>query len=72
MALGTQYSNVPTTKTNAGGIASLIVLVVVWAVKQWGHVDVPAEVGVALTGIIGYAASYFMPPGETDTVSPKA
>lgn len=64
----TQSEVFPTAKTNAGGIAALVVLVLVWALKQWAHVDMPPEVAAAITGIVTYVASYLAPPKARDQV----
>lgn len=63
-----QNSNLPTQKINSAGIAAFIVVIVLWAVKQWGKVDVPPEVAAALTGVISYVTAYLTPPAPRDTI----
>jgi len=47
----------PEPKVAAGGIAGAATVVLVWALGQFG-VDVPAEVGAALSALIAFAAGY--------------
>ena len=41
-------------------------MIVVWAVKTWGKVDIPPEIAVAISTVISFAASYLTPPRESD------
>ena len=50
----------PNTKVAAGGLAGGLSLLVVWGVGAAG-IEVPAEVAAALTTIITFAVSYFVP-----------
>ena len=68
MKFAMQRSAAPTNKTNAAGIASFVVVIIVWAAKQWGQVDIPAEVAAAATGIIAYLAAYITPPAQRDQI----
>jgi len=61
-----QSSPAPTTKTLAAGIAGAVTMIVVWAVKTWGKVDIPPEIAVAISTVISFAASYLTPPRESD------
>lgn len=63
-----QISNAPTNKTLAGALAGAVTMILVWAVKQWGHVDVPAEIAIAISTVVSFATSYLTPPGETDHI----
>jgi len=47
----------PQPKVAAGGIGSLVALVVVFIAGAFG-LEVPTEVGVAFAGIISFAAAY--------------
>jgi hypothetical protein len=51
----------PEPKVAAGGIAGAATVVLVWALGQFG-VDVPAEVGAALSALIAFAAGYLKSP----------
>lgn len=46
-------------KVAAGALASAVAALVVWAASYW--VVVPAEVGVALTTLLAFAAGYLTP-----------
>lgn len=56
----------PLNKVSFGVASGAATLLVTWLVKQYGGVDMPGEVQSALTLVIGYAVSYFVPiaPGE--------
>jgi len=43
-------------------------MIVVWAVKTWGKVDIPPEIAVAISTVISFGASYFTPPQESDII----
>lgn len=47
----------PQPKVLAGGAAGAAALVIVWAASQF-NVDVPAEVAVAFSTLLSFAASY--------------
>lgn len=51
----------PSRKVSVGLIAGAIVAVVMWLLKEFAMVIVPAEVGVALSTIISAIISYFVP-----------
>ena len=59
-------SNAPLTKVSAGGAAGSFVLIVVWLLGTYGHVEVPANVASGLTLLFTLVASYLVPllPGE--------
>lgn len=58
----------PTNKIMVGALAGAVMTVVAWAAKQWGKIDVPAEVAVAGTAIITAVLQYVVPdaPSSTD------
>lgn len=58
-------------KVAASLLASWVVLLLVYAVHQWGHVDLPTEVGAALTGIVAFVAGW-LAPAQVDTTTPAA
>jgi len=59
-------SQLPTNKTVAGGLAGALTMIVVWALHQWGKVDVPAEIAVAISTVLSFAVSWSTPPAERD------
>lgn len=48
----------PQPKVAAAGIAGAITVLVVFGLKQFAHIEVPAEVAAALTAVISFAAGY--------------
>ena len=49
--------------TVVSGAAGSATIIIVWALKQWGHVEVPAEVASAFTGLAAVIGAHF----TTDT-----
>lgn len=68
MAALRQSSDAPTTKTWAAVIAGAITTIMVWAIRQFGHIDIPAEIAMAIQICVTFATSYLTPPGAKDTV----
>ncbi len=68
-----QVSAVPTTKVISGGVAGAISVVIVWALNSFkvlpGGTQIPGEIASALTTIISFAVSYFVPPSERDHIA---
>jgi len=56
----------PTKKVQAGIAAGALAAIVTWGVKQWGHVEVPAEIGVALSTIFTFVVQYIVPDSAGD------
>lgn len=48
-------------KAIGAGLAGALTIVIVWAVHQWGSIDVPPEVASAFTTIIAGAATWIVP-----------
>lgn len=46
-------------KVIAGGVAGAVTIIVLYIARLVGLDDIPAEVGGALTTLIGFVASYF-------------
>lgn len=51
----------PTPKMTASVIAGAITVLLVWALKQYGNTEIPAEAASAVTTIISFVAGYFAP-----------
>lgn len=55
--------------TAAAAISTGITTCVPWALRTWAHVDMPAEVAIALggavSGIVGLMTAHFVPAGPT-------
>jgi len=58
----------PTNKVQAGIAAGAMAALVAWSVKQFAHIDVPAEIGVALSTLFTFIVQYMVrdaaPKGE--------
>lgn len=68
MAAVEQQSLVPTQKLIVSGLAGSIVTVGVWAAKEWGHVEIPAEIAAQLAVIVSFIAGYLIPPNDRDQI----
>jgi len=56
---------VPTRKVGAGALAGAISVMLVWAVKNYGNTDLPAEMSSALTTVVTFITSYFVTDAES-------
>jgi uncharacterized membrane protein YfcA len=52
-------------KVAASLLASWVTILIVYALHQWAHVDLPAEVGAAITGVVAFAAGWLAPSAVT-------
>lgn len=68
--MASQISKSPTNKVIAGAVVGAAATIIVWSAKQWGHVDVPAEIALALNTVLSFIVGYFTPPAENDSVQP--
>lgn len=48
-------------KVAASFLASWVTVIVVYSLHTWAHVDLPIEVGAALTGLVGFGAGWLAP-----------
>jgi hypothetical protein len=51
----------PTNKVGSALLAGALSVILVWAIKQFAHQDIPAEVGSAFTTILGFVTAYLVP-----------
>ena len=51
----------PTNKVVAGVLAGAITAIGVWALKNYGHADMPAEIQAAAQVIVTFIVQYFVP-----------
>lgn len=66
-----QQSAAPTRKVTTGAIAGSIAGILVWIMNTFvltPDKQIPAEIGMAISVILTFAASYFMPPAPDDQV----
>lgn len=50
----------PTRKVGAGALAGALSFLVVWALNNYGGVNLPGEGGSAITTIITFITGYFV------------
>ena len=58
-------NGVPTRKVALGVGAGAIMVIVVWVVKQFGHIDVPAEVAMAAQTLLVFIGQYYLPDAKS-------
>ena len=51
----------PTRKVNAGGFTTSVAVVVAWSAKEFWRIEIPTEVGIAISGILVYVVQYLVP-----------
>ncbi len=51
-------------KVTAGALAGALSIILVWAIKYFGQVELPAEVASASTTILTFITSYFVSEPE--------
>lgn len=56
----------PNRKVAVGALAGAVTVVLVWAVRQWGKVEIPPEVASAVTTIFTFGVSYMVPEPTTE------
>jgi hypothetical protein len=69
-----QQSMAPTRKVMAGGAIGAAITILVWVLNAFKLLpqgqQIPAEVAAALTTLVSFAVSYFVPPAPADQVVP--
>lgn len=58
--------------TSIALIAGALATIVVWAAKQWGHIDVPEEIKSAFIVIVTAAGSHFTTDSPSGAVAREA
>lgn len=53
----------PTKKVTAGGLAGALSVLIVWALGEFGGLTIPPEIASAITTVLAFATSYFVPEG---------
>lgn len=70
-----QVSPAPTAKVMVGAMCGAVSMIAAWCMKQFAHIDVPAEIAIAFSTVLSFAASYMTPPSARDhivvAVTPK-
>jgi Mg/Co/Ni transporter MgtE len=69
-----QANSIPTTKVISGGIAGAVSAIIVWILNAFNvlpdGVQIPGEIASALTTVVSFAVSYFVPPSQRDSIVP--
>ena len=50
----------PSRKVGAGMLAGAISVLLLWALKTYGNVEMPGEAGASVTTILTFITSYFV------------
>jgi hypothetical protein len=59
----------PSTSTVASAIGGAVASIAIWAVKQFGGVEIPADIAAQIAVAVTLAAGYFFSGGRSnDTV----
>lgn len=48
----------PQPKVIAAGISGTVTTVILWLISSFTHVEVPAEIGAAITTLVGFLFGY--------------
>jgi len=59
----------PAQKVTAGALAGAATAIGIWLIKTFGHIDIPGEIGAAITTILTFIVSYLVPPSEDDQIA---
>ena len=62
-------SAAPSRKVTVGALVSAVVVILTWASKAYGHVEVPPEIAVAANGVLSFLASYLVPNAQPSEFS---
>lgn len=52
---------IPSRKVNAGGAVAAATVILVWAAKRFFEVDIPADIAVAISGLLTYLVQWAVP-----------
>ncbi len=50
----------PSKKVGSSALAGGLSIILVWAIKQFGHVEIPPEVASGLTTVISFVTGYLV------------
>jgi hypothetical protein len=50
----------PNRKIGSSALAGALSILLVWGVKQWGGVEIPAEPAQAITVVLSFATGYLV------------
>lgn len=48
----------PQPKVVATGIAGTVTAIIIWLLSAFAHVEIPAEIGAAITTVVGFLIGY--------------
>jgi hypothetical protein len=58
----------PAQKVTAGALAGAVTTIGIWLIKTFGHVEIPGEIGAAITTVLTFIVSYLVPPSGNDQI----
>lgn len=61
-------TNRPARKVTASSVGSALSVLAVWALAEFGQIDLPAGVESALVLLVTFLSGYFVPPSPHDQV----
>lgn len=64
----------PSLKVYGGGAAGIVAALIVWALHQYAHLDLPDPLPEALPTLVGFGLAYFLPhtTGTPGQIQPPA
>ncbi len=51
----------PTNKVAASGLAGAVTVLIAWALKEFGGIELPAGIESAFTVVVSFATGYLVP-----------
>lgn len=54
----------PNRKIGSAALAGGLSIMIVWAIKQWGQVEMPPEVASGFTTVLSFITGYLVPDAE--------
>ncbi len=61
-------TNRPARKVTASSLGSALSVVAVWALSEFGDIEMPVEVNLAFSALVTFLVGYFVPPSASDQV----
>ena len=63
----------PTRKVTLGAVTGAATAILVWVLNEFnylpGGTDIPGDIGAALTTLLTFVVSYFVPPSANDGIT---
>lgn len=55
---------IPTNKVTAGALTGALMSILIWGLKEFAKIELPAEVAVGVSTLISFVVSYCIPNKE--------